>query len=101
MHAVQAPKLEKLITKAHENKWVAISPDYERLVAVADSLQQRQRGVIEESKSADRDVEAAPGQAALGGQNEQIGLHLSFGELVWRSSVMVRQSLDRTNVGTN
>jgi len=37
MELVKAPNL-RLITKAHENKWVAISLDYQNLIAVAESL---------------------------------------------------------------
>jgi hypothetical protein len=37
MEIVKAPNLS-LITKAHENKWVALSLDYTKLVAVAESL---------------------------------------------------------------
>lgn len=38
MEVVVAPNL-KLLTKAHENKWVAFSADRKRIVAVADTLQ--------------------------------------------------------------
>ena len=37
MEPVKAPNLS-LLTKAHENKWVAFSPDYQKLLAVASSL---------------------------------------------------------------
>ncbi len=37
MESVKAPNLS-LITKAHENKWVAFSVDYQKLLAVAESL---------------------------------------------------------------
>ena len=37
MEVVKAPNLS-LLTKAHENKWVAFSLDYKQLLAVADSL---------------------------------------------------------------
>lgn len=37
MELVKAPNLG-LITKAHENKWVAFSLDYQKLLAVAESL---------------------------------------------------------------
>lgn len=37
MELVKAPNLS-LLTKAHENKWVAFSLDYRKLLAVAESL---------------------------------------------------------------
>ena len=37
MELVQAPNLS-LLTEAHQNKWVAFSPDYQKLLAVASSL---------------------------------------------------------------
>jgi len=37
MEVVKAPNLS-LLTKAHENKWVAFSLDYTKLLAVAESL---------------------------------------------------------------
>jgi hypothetical protein len=37
MELVKAPNLS-LLTKAHENKWVAFSLDYNKLLAVAESL---------------------------------------------------------------
>jgi len=37
MEVVKAPNLS-LLTKAHGNKWVAFSSDYQKLVAVAESL---------------------------------------------------------------
>lgn len=37
METVKAPNLA-LLTKAHENKWVAFSMDYKKLLAVAESL---------------------------------------------------------------
>ncbi len=37
MEVVKAPNL-RLLTKAHENKWVAFSSDYKKLLAVAESL---------------------------------------------------------------
>ena len=37
MEPVKAPNLS-LLTKAHENKWVAFSLDYQKLLAVASSL---------------------------------------------------------------
>ncbi len=37
MEVVPAPNLS-LLTKAHENKWVAFSVDYKKLLAVAGSL---------------------------------------------------------------
>ena len=37
MEPIKAPNLG-LITKAHENKWVAFSLDYKKLLAVAESL---------------------------------------------------------------
>ncbi len=37
MEIIKSPNL-KLLTKAHENKWVAFSLDYKKLIAVAGSL---------------------------------------------------------------
>lgn len=37
MEPVKAPNLS-LITKAHENKWVAFSLDYKKILAAAESL---------------------------------------------------------------
>jgi predicted RNase H-like HicB family nuclease len=33
-----ALKLSALIDKSHENKWVAIAPDYSRILAAAETL---------------------------------------------------------------
>ena len=35
---IPAPNLHRLIDKAHEGKWAAISADHKRLVAVSDDL---------------------------------------------------------------
>lgn len=37
MELVKAPNLS-LLTRAHENKWVALSLDYKKLLAVSESL---------------------------------------------------------------
>lgn len=37
--AVVKPDLSKIL-KPHENKWVALSPDYERVVASGDTLKE-------------------------------------------------------------
>ena len=37
MEIVEAPNLS-LLTRAHQNKWVAFSRDYKKLLAVAESL---------------------------------------------------------------
>ena len=37
MKPIKAPNLD-LITRAHENKWMAFSLDYKKLLAVAESL---------------------------------------------------------------
>lgn len=37
MDPIKAPNLS-LLTKAHDNKWVAFSLDYTKLIAVAESL---------------------------------------------------------------
>ena len=37
MEPIKAPNLA-LITKAHENKWVAFSLDYKKLLGVSESL---------------------------------------------------------------
>ena len=39
MKTIQAPNL-KLLKKSHENKWVAFSRDYKKIVAVADTLKE-------------------------------------------------------------
>jgi len=38
MKTVEAPNL-KLLKKSHENKWVAFSRDYKKIVGVGDTLQ--------------------------------------------------------------
>jgi hypothetical protein len=35
-----ALKLSPIIDKSHENKWVAIAPDYSRVIAAADTLRE-------------------------------------------------------------
>jgi len=40
MEQNQEINLENLIDRSHENKWVAIAPDYRRVLASADSLGQ-------------------------------------------------------------
>lgn len=37
MEPIKAPNLS-LLTKSHENKWVAFSMDFEKLLAVGESL---------------------------------------------------------------
>jgi len=37
MEPIKAPNLS-LITRAHDNKWVALTLDYKKLLAVAESL---------------------------------------------------------------
>ena len=37
MEVIKAPKLS-LLSKIHENKWVALSSNYEKILAIADSL---------------------------------------------------------------
>jgi hypothetical protein len=37
MEPIKAPNLS-LITKSHENKWVALSMDYKKLIASSESL---------------------------------------------------------------
>jgi hypothetical protein len=49
MKTIQSPNLQ-ILTKAHENKWVALSSDYDRVVAVADTLAELEAHV------ADKDV---------------------------------------------
>ena len=44
MEPIKAPNLS-LLTKAHENKWVAFSLDYQKLLAYADSLVSLRRKV--------------------------------------------------------
>lgn len=34
----KSPDLTKLLNKRHQNKWVAFSPDYKKVTAVANSL---------------------------------------------------------------
>lgn len=48
METKQIPNIQKL-TKDHENKWVAFSANYKKVVAVADTL----RAVREMAGSAD------------------------------------------------
>jgi len=42
-----AKKLWKIINAAHQNKWVAIAPDYSRTLAVADTISELVRTVGE------------------------------------------------------
>jgi hypothetical protein len=42
---VKAPRIEKLIKKDHENKWVAFSADYKKIVDYAKSLRELQKKV--------------------------------------------------------
>jgi hypothetical protein len=41
MNGETAPalKLSSILDRSHENKWVAIAPDYSRVLAAADTLQ--------------------------------------------------------------
>ena len=36
--SVQAPNLSKILRKEHTNKWVALSTNYKKLLAVGDTL---------------------------------------------------------------
>ncbi len=44
-NATPALKLSAILDKSHENKWVAIAPDYSRVVAAADTLRELLRVV--------------------------------------------------------
>lgn len=45
MDQTQDIYLEKILEASHENKWVAIAPDYRKVVAAADSLPELMREV--------------------------------------------------------
>ncbi len=47
MEMVEAPNL-KMLTKAHENKWVALSPDYQKVLAADTTLQSLRRKVAKQ-----------------------------------------------------
>ena len=36
--SVQAPNLSKILRKDHTNKWVALSTNYKKLLAIGDTL---------------------------------------------------------------
>jgi hypothetical protein len=40
--------LADILDASHENKWVAITPDYQRVVAAAESLHQLMREVADQ-----------------------------------------------------
>ena len=40
-------KLSELLDASHENKWVAIAPDYSRVLAVAATLRELMRAVTD------------------------------------------------------
>jgi len=42
---IEAPHIEKLIKKDHENKWVAFSDDYKKIVDFSESLKELQEKV--------------------------------------------------------
>ena len=42
-----ASDISFIIKGAHENKWVAIAPDYSRVLAAADSLRELMRSVTD------------------------------------------------------
>jgi hypothetical protein len=64
-HTVSALKLSKVIDKTHENKWVAIAPDYSRVIVAADTLRDLLRSVSDPTavlfKVLPFDVSFAPG----------------------------------------
>ncbi|OHA18983.1 MAG: hypothetical protein A3C08_00690 [Candidatus Taylorbacteria bacterium RIFCSPHIGHO2_02_FULL_47_18] len=64
METVKAPNL-KVLNKTHENKWVAVSSDYKKVVAVDDTLRSLQQKVGEKESIIMRvlpsDVGYAPG----------------------------------------
>lgn len=41
----QHDKLARIINSSHANKWVAIAPDYSRVIAAAESLRALNRNV--------------------------------------------------------
>lgn len=45
--SVEAHDLSRIIDVSHENKWVAIAPDYSRLLGVADNLGDLMRSVTQ------------------------------------------------------
>ena len=65
MELVKAPNLS-LITKAHENKWVAISLDYQNLIAVAESLVSLRKKVLTRSRRLGCDLGGPEGRSSEG-----------------------------------
>ncbi|TSC84503.1 MAG: hypothetical protein G01um101417_168 [Parcubacteria group bacterium Gr01-1014_17] len=67
METIKAPNL-KILNKNHENKWVAFSPGYKKVVAVDETLQSLQQKVGEKEAVVMRalpfDVGYAPGSRA-------------------------------------
>jgi hypothetical protein len=57
-------KLSALLEASHENKWVAIAPDYSRIVAAAATLRDLMRSVTDPNvifhRVLPRDVSFAP-----------------------------------------
>ncbi len=39
--------LSRIVNASHENKWVAIAPDYSRILGAADSLRELMRSVTQ------------------------------------------------------
>ena len=48
MEQAREVELTNILDASHENKWVAISPDYDRVLAAADSLPQLMREVTDQ-----------------------------------------------------
>lgn len=44
---VQAIDLSEILDSSHENRWIAIAPDYSRVLAAADTLADLMRSVKE------------------------------------------------------
>ena len=44
----QVLDISSIVDASHQNKWVAIAPDYSRVVAAADTLQSLMRTVADE-----------------------------------------------------
>ena len=64
MNSPKEYDLSRILDASHENKWVAVAPDYTRVIAAADSLRELLRSVSDTAavcfKVLPHDVSFAP-----------------------------------------
>ena len=69
---IEAPDLHRLVGKSHEGKWVAISADYQRLIASDDDLLALERKIHGQAAVLFRVLPSDVGYAPQTGARESV-----------------------------